>query len=157
MLGNVPAHDHLPTVVSTSSSRSAAPSRSRFAPPASAGQSDAGQSGWECKSRPAGSVPSEQTKTWRACGDQPHPLSVSSTLEVATMIHFKLVEYLADQNNFRAGSHIMDVGAQNIMHLEENKAVEFVEGLRHAPPSEGDIEGIRKVRYFSIPQPNERT
>jgi hypothetical protein len=73
------------------------------------------------------------------------------------MIHFKLVEYLTDQNNFCAGSRIMDVGAQNFMHLEENKAVEFVESLRHAPLSERDIEGIRKVRYFSPPRPNERS
>src|SRR5687767_9222054 len=73
------------------------------------------------------------------------------------MIHFKLVQYLADRGYFRPGSRIMDVGTQNMLFAEEEKAVELVRKLRRAPLAEKDIEQIRRVCYFSTPRAGERT
>lgn len=73
------------------------------------------------------------------------------------MIHFKMVQYLADRDYFWPGSRIMDVGTQNLMFAAEDAAITFVKKLRRNPLSEDDIEGIKRVCYFSTPRANERT
>jgi hypothetical protein len=73
------------------------------------------------------------------------------------MIHFKLVQYLADRGYIRSGARIMDVGTQNMLFAEEGPAIEFVKKLRRAPLGEKEIEQIRRVCYFSTPRAGERT
>src|SRR3546814_496011 len=73
------------------------------------------------------------------------------------MVHFKLVVYLVDRGYLTAGSRIMDVGTQNVMFVEEARAVDVVRKLRRAPLGDAEIEKIRRVCYFSTPRAGERT
>jgi hypothetical protein len=73
------------------------------------------------------------------------------------MIHFKLVQYLADRGYIRSGARIMDVGTQNVLFVEEENAIAFIRKLRGSPLSDKDIAQIRRVCYFSTPRPGERT
>lgn len=73
------------------------------------------------------------------------------------MMHFKLVQYLADQAYIRRGARMMDVGTQNILYVEEAAAIEFVRNLRSRPLTPDDVDSIKRVCYFSTPRPGERT
>ncbi len=73
------------------------------------------------------------------------------------MIHFKLVQYLADRGYLKSNSRMMDVGTQNLMFAEEPQAIEFIRKLRHSPLSDSDVDEIRRLCYFSTPRAGERT
>lgn len=74
------------------------------------------------------------------------------------MLGFRYLEYMSKKGYLGDGNiSILDIGTQNLLFLEEERAVKFVSDMRSSPLASDDIEAIKRLCYFSTPRPGERT
>ena len=73
------------------------------------------------------------------------------------MMGFALLEYFKAKGYLNKGSHILDVGSQNLVNCSVETMTALAESLRAKSLSAADHEEIKRLYYFSTPRAGERT